>query len=113
MSAAVVDTLPQQVPAATAGTARVGVLRRLMHRPSAAIGLGVIVVFVVIALSASWIAPYDPIATSFSTVRKAPSAAHWFGTDELGRDVLARVIFGARASLLAGVVSVLISLSIG
>ena len=113
MNAAVVDTLPQQVPAAAAGTARVGVLRRLMHRPSAAIGLGVIVAFVVVALSASWIAPYDPIATSFSAVRKAPSAAHWFGTDELGRDVLARVIFGARASLLAGVVSVLISLSIG
>ena len=59
------------------------------------------------------IAPYDPIATSFAAVRKAPSAAHWFGTDEIGRDVLSRVIFGARASLLAGVVSVLISLSIG
>ena len=46
-------------------------------------------------------------------IRKAPSAAHWFGTDEIGRDVLSRVIWGARASLLAGVVSVLISLSIG
>ena len=46
-------------------------------------------------------------------MRKAPSAAHWFGTDEIGRDVLSRVIFGARASLLAGVVSVLISLAIG
>jgi len=70
-------------------------------------------VFVVLALFAPWIAPYDPIATSFATVRKAPSAAHWFGTDEIGRDVFARVVFGARASLLAGVVSVLISLSIG
>ena len=65
------------------------------------------------ALGASVVAPYDPIATSFATVRKAPSAAHWFGTDEIGRDVLSRVVFGARASLLAGVVSVLISLSIG
>jgi peptide/nickel transport system permease protein len=46
-------------------------------------------------------------------VRKAPSAAHWFGTDELGRDVLSRVIYGARASLLAGVVSVSIALSLG
>jgi len=65
------------------------------------------------AVLAPLVAPYDPIATSFAAVRKAPSFAHWFGTDEIGRDVLSRVIFGARASLLAGVVSVLISLSIG
>jgi peptide/nickel transport system permease protein len=68
---------------------------------------------VLIALAAPWIAPYDPVATNWGAIRKAPSAAHWFGTDELGRDVLSRVIFGARASLLAGVVSVLISLSLG
>ena len=92
---------------------RTTVLRRLVQRPSAAIGLVIIVLFVVAALLAPWLAPYDPIATSFSTVRKAPSATHWFGTDDIGRDVLSRVIFGARASLLAGVVSVLISLSIG
>jgi len=89
------------------------VLRRLLRRPSAALGLVVIVGFVIVALGASLIAPYDPIATSFSTVRKAPSIAHWFGTDEIGRDVLSRVVFGARASLLAGVVSVLISISVG
>ena len=59
------------------------------------------------------IAPYDPLATSWSAIRKAPSAAHWFGTDEIGRDVLARVVWGARASLLAGLVSVAISLSVG
>ena len=58
-------------------------------------------------------APFDPVATSWTAVRKAPSAAHWFGTDEIGRDVLSRVIWGARASLLAGILSVLISLSIG
>ena len=92
---------------------RSAVLRRLLRRPAAAIGLAVIVLFVLVALCASWIAPYDPIATSFAAVRKAPSAGHWFGTDEIGRDVLSRVVFGARASLLAGVVSVLISLSIG
>ena len=46
-------------------------------------------------------------------MRKAPSAQHWFGTDELGRDVLARVVFGARASLLAGLISVSIALAIG
>jgi len=87
--------------------------KRLLRRPAAAAGLVVIVFFVAIALGAPWIAPFDPIATSFSTVRKAPSALHWFGTDEIGRDVLSRVVFGARASLAAGVVSVAISLSIG
>ena len=89
------------------------VLRRLLRRPAASIGLAVIAGFVVVALGASVVAPYDPIATSFATVRKAPSVAHWFGTDEIGRDVLSRIVYGARASLLAGVVSVLISISVG
>jgi peptide/nickel transport system permease protein len=93
--------------------ARAHVLRRLVRRPAAAFGFVVIALAILLALAAPLIAPYDPIATSFSIVRKAPSAAHWFGTDEIGRDVLSRVVFGARASLLAGVVSVLISLAIG
>ena len=88
-------------------------LRRLLHRRAAAVGLVVIAFFTLIALFAPLISPYDPLATSWSAIRKAPNAAHWFGTDEIGRDVLARVIFGARASLLAGVVAVTISLSIG
>ena len=88
-------------------------MRRLLRRPSAAIGLAVIVAFVTIAIFAPFLAPFDPVATNFGAVRKAPSAAHWFGTDEIGRDVLSRVIFGARASLEAGVLSVLISLAIG
>jgi peptide/nickel transport system permease protein len=92
---------------------RANALRRLLRRPSAVIGVVVIATFVIIALGAAVIAPYDPVATSFSTVRKAPSIAHWFGTDEIGRDVLSRVVYGARASLLAGVVSVLISISVG
>src|SRR5581483_2920520 len=69
--------------------------------------------FVLIAIFAPMVAPYSPIATDWGAVRKPPSLAHWFGTDEIGRDVLARVIWGARASLLAGVVSVCISLSFG
>ncbi|HKN08892.1 MAG TPA: ABC transporter permease, partial [Pseudomonadota bacterium] len=75
--------------------------------------LGVIAGFALLALLAPAIAPYDPLATSWSAVRKAPNAAHWFGTDEIGRDVLSRVIWGTRASLLAGVVSVSISLAFG
>jgi peptide/nickel transport system permease protein len=88
-------------------------LRRLRRRRSAMFGLAVVLLFVVMALAATWIAPHDPIATSWSAIRKAPNAAHWFGTDEIGRDVLSRVIWGTQASLLAGVVSVSISLLLG
>ncbi|HLJ04983.1 MAG TPA: ABC transporter permease [Acetobacteraceae bacterium] len=88
-------------------------LRRFLHRPVAVAGLVVIVVFVAVAVFAPLLAPYDPIATSWTAIRKAPSLAHWMGTDENGRDVLSRVIFGSRASLMAGVVSVLIAGAIG
>jgi peptide/nickel transport system permease protein len=71
------------------------------------------VLFVLLALLAPWLAPYDPLATSWSEVRGAPGAAHWFGSDELGRDVLSRIIWGTRASILAGLVSVSISLALG
>ena len=88
-------------------------LRRLMARKGAVAGCVVIAVFVVMALAAPFIAPYDPVATSWTLVRKAPSALHWFGTDDLGRDILSRVIYGARASLVAGAISVGIALGIG
>jgi peptide/nickel transport system permease protein len=88
-------------------------LRRFLARPVAVAGLAVIMVFIAVAVFAPLISPYDPVATSWTAIRKAPSALHWMGTDEDGRDVLSRVIFGARASLLAGVVSVLIAAGIG
>lgn len=87
--------------------------RRLVHRRGAMLGLLIVLLFILTAVCASWIAPYDPLATSWSAVRKAPSAAYLLGTDELGRDVLSRVIWGARASLLAGLVSVCISMLLG
>jgi len=87
--------------------------QRLRRRRPAMLGLAVVLFFIVLALAAPWIAPYDPIETSWSAVRQAPSAAHWFGTDDIGRDVLSRVVWGTRASLLAGVVSVSIALLFG
>ena len=87
--------------------------RRLRRRRGAMLGLAVVLVFVVLAVFAPWIAPQDPIATSWGAIRKAPSAEHWMGTDEIGRDVLSRVIWGTRASLLAGLASVTISLLLG
>jgi peptide/nickel transport system permease protein len=88
-------------------------LRRLLRRKGALFGLAVIVLFILLAVLAPLVSPYDPTAQSWTSVRKAPSALHWFGTDDVGRDVLARIIYGARASLLAGVISVSIALAIG
>jgi peptide/nickel transport system permease protein len=87
--------------------------RRLKQRKSAMLGLVVICVLILLAIFAPLIAPFDPAQQSWTAVRKAPSWAHWFGTDESGRDLLSRVIYGARASLLAGVVSVSIALTAG
>ena len=88
-------------------------LRRLFARKGAVAGLVVIAAFIVLAVFAPLIVPFDPLATSWTLVRKPPSALDWFGTDDLGRDILSRVIFGTRASPLAGAISVGIALSIG
>ena len=87
--------------------------RQLRRRRAAMAGLVVVLGFIALALLAPWLSPHDPIATSWSAIRKPPSAEHWFGTDDIGRDVLSRVVWGTRASLLAGVVSVSIALLAG
>jgi peptide/nickel transport system permease protein len=86
---------------------------RLSRRKSALLGLAVIAALVILAVFAPLIAPYDPVQANWALVRKPPSWQHWFGTDESGRDLLSRVIFGARASLLAGLVSVSIAGGLG
>src|ERR1700740_3574914 len=111
MTAVTLATARSAAPAASQPWRRA--LRRLVKRRAAMVGAVVVLFFIAVAVFAPLIAPYDPVATSWSAVRKPPSFEHWFGTDEIGRDVLSRVIFGARASLLAGVVSVCISLSCG
>lgn len=101
-------------PAAAAGESptRRAIRRFLRHRLAVA-GLVVVVAFVLVAILAPVIAPYDPLQTSWARIRRPPSELHWFGTDENGRDVLSRVIWGARASLMAGVLAVLLALAIG
>jgi peptide/nickel transport system permease protein len=88
-------------------------VKRLVRRRGAVVGGAAVLFVIMVAVLAPLIAPYDPLATSWSAVRKPPSWLHLFGTDEIGRDVLSRVIYGARASLLAGIVSVSISLAVG
>jgi peptide/nickel transport system permease protein len=68
----------------------------------AMVGMILVTVFVFFALFAQWIAPRDPAAIDLPSRLQAPSAAHWFGTDELGRDILSRVVYGARISMLVG-----------
>jgi peptide/nickel transport system permease protein len=88
-------------------------LGRFLRHRLAVLGLLLVALFATVAALAPWIAPYDPLQTSWSLIRKAPSLAHPFGTDENGRDLLSRVVWGARASLLAGVVSVLLAAAAG
>ncbi|MGC1371914.1 MAG: ABC transporter permease [Candidatus Sulfotelmatobacter sp.] len=83
------------------------------RNPLAAIGVVLVLIFVVFALFAPWIAPQDPAAIHLPARLEAPSHAHWFGTDELGRDILSRIIYGARISMLVGSCVVAASLGLG
>ncbi|RUT34741.1 ABC transporter permease [Arsenicitalea aurantiaca] len=99
--------------AAPRGGNRPSALRRALGHPSTMIGLCIVVFFSLVAIFAPWLAPYDPNVSDWLSIRQAPSALHWFGTDDLGRDVLSRVIFGARASLAAGLIAVTIAIALG
>jgi peptide/nickel transport system permease protein len=101
------------IAAETVETPAARAMRRFKRRKAALFALVVIAIFVAAAVLAPLISPYNPDLQTWSAVRQAPSAAHWFGTDDVGRDELARVIYGARASLLAGVISVAIALAVG
>ncbi|WP_454690016.1 ABC transporter permease [Achromobacter aloeverae] len=79
----------------------------------AMVGAAIVLFFVAVAILAPLIANHDPFQTSFSTIRKAPSAKFWLGTDELGRDIFSRMVYGARASLMAGLASVVIAMVVG
>lgn len=92
---------------------RAEVWRRFRRNKLAMVGLGLIGVIVLSALSAELIASYDPAAIDVMNRRQPPSLAHWFGTDQIGRDLFARVIFGARVSLRVGIAAAIIATTIG
>ena len=97
----------------TAITFRRSVAVNARHNPLAATGVVLVVIFVIFALCAPWIAPQDPAAINLPTRLDTPSHSHWFGTDELGRDILSRIVYGARISMLVGSCVVLTSLALG
>lgn len=89
------------------------VLHRLLRSPGAMLGLIVVSAFLFISLTADWVAPHDYDQANFSMARKAPGATYWLGNDEIGRDLFSRLLHGARLSLIIGLISVGIGLTVG
>ena len=88
-------------------------VRKLFRRKLVLAGAAILVVVTLLALFAPWLTPYEPMAMKIGDRMQSPRLAHWFGTDELGRDVFSRVVFGARYSLMIGASVVLISVTGG
>jgi peptide/nickel transport system permease protein len=90
---------------------------RLRHNPGALVGMGLVSLFMFLAIFAPFIARYDPLAQDLPALGgvccPGPSADHWFGLDQLGRDEFSRIMYGARYSLIIGVVSVIVGLGFG
>jgi ABC-type dipeptide/oligopeptide/nickel transport system permease subunit len=109
-------TLPAATGEAAAPATRSGLgrwWRRFARNRGAVFGLAVFVAVVVMALLAPVLAPHDPLAQGVGPALQPPSAAHWAGTDSFGRDMLSRIIYGARVALAVGLVSVLLAMAIG
>jgi peptide/nickel transport system permease protein len=87
--------------------------RRLWRRPPAVVGAVIVLFFVVLALGAPWIASSDPQRADYGKIRKGPTLANPFGTDDLGRDIFSRVVWGTRISMQAGVFAILLAIAIG
>ncbi|OQY10621.1 MAG: peptide ABC transporter permease [Fusobacteriia bacterium 4572_132] len=89
------------------------VVKRLYKNKAAMFGVGILIVLIISAIFAPLLAPYDPINSNILARLEGPSLKHWLGTDDLGRDILSRIIYGSRISLQVGIISVSISLIFG
>jgi peptide/nickel transport system permease protein len=87
--------------------------RRLLRNPLGRIGVGILAVMITVGILAPVLAPYDPVAQTIGDELQSPSIKHPLGTDELGRDLLSRILYGARISLLVGIVSVGLGAAVG
>lgn len=108
-----VTELTSTQPGATPSIKLPRSFRRIVRNPMAIIGLVVVLSFILVGITAEWIAPYNYDQSNFMLARQGPSADHLLGNDELGRDMLSRLMYGARISLLLGLISVGIGLSVG
>src|SRR6185437_12190718 len=84
------------------------VLRFLRREPVGTLGILIVLVIAFAGLTADWIAPYNPTSNDFDAMTQAPSWAHLLGTDQFGRDILSRIIFGARTALIVGLSSAIV-----
>jgi len=105
--------MPSPIRASASADAGPGVPRRFARQRGAMLGAGILAVLTVLALGAPWWSPRDPIRTATRDALKPPGASHLFGTDQFGRDVASRVIYGARISLTVGLVAVSIAVVLG
>lgn len=87
--------------------------RRFAKHKGALFGIAVVILLIVMALTAQWIAPYDPNNTNLRLRGASPTASHPFGNDDIGRDILSRIMYGARVALLVGITSTTIAVTIG
>lgn len=107
------QTAAKSLGASTGMSLRRRIAGHSRNNPLAALGVVLVFIFLILAVFGPWIAPQDPAAIHLAVRLDTPSAAHWFGTDELGRDILSRVIYGARISMVVGSCVVGASLGIG
>ena len=108
---------PQTVDELTRRAQRDGwvaaILNFIRRRPLGAVGAAIILLMLAAALTAGFIAPYDPLATDYGAMIAAPSRAHWLGTDAFGRDVLSRILYGSRTALQVGFGAALLGATFG
>jgi peptide/nickel transport system permease protein len=107
-----VDTATAQIELSPRARRRRLLRKRFFRRPLAVIGLVIALAFVLMAALAPWLAPHDPAAIDVNALLAGPSREHPLGTDAIGRDLLSRIIFGARASILAGVFATLLAMAV-
>jgi len=113
MAVQVAETLRERHERVAAGGELADLWRRLCRNRAAVAGAGIVVVFVLLAVLAPALVPFNPIQGDLNDRLQPPSASHWLGTDELGRDLFSRILFGARVSLQIQIVAVVLALLIG
>ena len=113
MAAVATETLRERQERVAAGGELADLWRRLRRNRAAVAGAGIVGVFVLLAVLAPILVPFDPVQGNLNDRLQAPGATHWLGTDELGRDLFSRILFGARVSLQIQIVAVVLALLIG